>query len=642
MRVTNNMITNQVGNNLEKSLNRFMKMQEMMSSSRRINTPSDDPIGTQKDLGYRKVLTEITQYKSNISSGLHIMSTYDNILDNLKNLTSSAYETAVSLSNDTYDETAREGAANEVESLFNQMLDLANTQLEGRYIYSGFRTRTKPFVQSANGIDYVGDGGSIEIEAEAGSKVGINQVGSALLFKQLSILGEDANLNVGINGNTLLADLHLGSGIDLTPGTFVVADNNLGLSATINISTAVDIDDAITLINNQLTAAGISSVTVDYGPDGNNLIWKTTNSGQITAGTLLSNLNQGQGIDQSVGKILIHDVTNAINVEVDLSDAANIGDIITEINNTLVANGVNNVSAAINVAGTGIDITDSNGTSLGLTVGEISTASSTASNLGLIGSINPVLEGTALSPRLDLEVSEAASGQTTATNLGLIGAFSADFSGMDLSPRMLGTTALSLLNNGQGLDLGQIKISQGRASAFLDLGSSAYTTVDDIINAINNCGLDLTASINSASTGIQIQPTTTTSTFIIEEVGTGRTAHQMGIFGSSDLMGSMMILIKALNSDDREVVGQLIKNLDSGMQDLLNQRASVGAKVNRLETTDSRLTDISYNFTELLSEVEDADLTKLVTDLAAQENSYNAALIAASKIIQPSLMDFLD
>jgi flagellin-like hook-associated protein FlgL len=519
---------------------------------------------------------------------------------------------------------------------------LANTQLEGRYIYSGYRTRTKPFVQSANGIDYVGDGGSIEIEAEAGSKVGINQVGTALLFKQLSILGEDANLNVGINGNTLLADLDLGSGIDLIPGTFVVADNNLGLSATIDISTAVDIDDAITLINNQLTAAGIASVTADYGPDGNNLIWKTTNSGQITAATLLSNLNRGQGVDQAVGKILIHDVTNTINVEVDLSDAANIGDIITEINNTLVANGVSNVTAAINVAGTGIDITDSNGTSLGLMVGEVSTAGSTASNLGLIGSINPVLEGMALSPRLDLEVSEAASGQTTATDLGLIGAFSADFSGTDLSPRLLGTTALSLLNNGQGLDLGQIKISQGRASAYLDLGSSAYTTVDDIINAINNCGLDLTASINSTAEGIQIQPTTTTSTFIIEEVGGGQTAHKMGIFGSSDLMGSMMILIKALNNDDREIVGQLIKNLDSGMQDLLNQRASVGAKVNRLETTDSRLTDVSYNFTELLSEVEDADLTKLVTDLSAQENSYKAALIAASKIIQPSLMDFLN
>jgi flagellar hook-associated protein 3 FlgL len=101
-------------------------------------------------------------------------------------------------------------------------------------------------------------------------------------------------------------------------------------------------------------------------------------------------------------------------------------------------------------------------------------------------------------------------------------------------------------------------------------------------------------------------------------------------------------LIKALNNDDREVVGQLIENLTDGMQELLNQRASVGAMVNRLETTDSRLNDLNYSFKSLLSEVEDADLTQLVTDLATQENSYNAALVAAAKIIQPSLLDFLD
>ena len=45
---------------------------------------------------------------------------------------------------------------------------------------------------------------------------------------------------------------------------------------------------------------------------------------------------------------------------------------------------------------------------------------------------------------------------------------------------------------------------------------------------------------------------------------------------------------------------------------------------------------------ELLSEVEDADLTELVTQLAMQETSYQSALIASSKIIQPSLLDFLD
>ena len=43
----------------------------------------------------------------------------------------------------------------------------------------------------------------------------------------------------------------------------------------------------------------------------------------------------------------------------------------------------------------------------------------------------------------------------------------------------------------------------------------------------------------------------------------------------------------------------------------------------------------------MLSSVEDADLTKVLTDLASLETSYQAALTAAGKIIQPSLMDFL-
>jgi flagellar hook-associated protein 3 len=642
MRVTNNMIANQVTSNLQRSLDRYMKLQTMMSTGKRINQPSDDPIGTQRDLGYRKVLTEIAQYKTNISSGLSLLSTYDTALGDMKDMVSSAYEIAVSLSNDTYDETARSSAASEVESLFEQMIDMANSQIEGCYIFSGYRTKTKPFVTSAYGVDYMGDDGQIETEIESSTKVGINLVGSNMLFKPFSILGGDADLKTGISATTLLSDLHLGEGVDLAAGTFIVEDNNLGISVTVDISTAVTVGDAITLINNQLAAGGITNLTADYGQEGNNLRWTTVDTGQITAVTLLSNLNNGSGVDLSTGKILISDASGSINVEVDLSSAANIGDVITGINDALTAAGVTNVSASINPAGTGINITDSNGTPLGLSVTEVSGSSTTAGNLGILGDINPVLSGEALNPELSFSVTESAAGETTATDLGLQGEFSEAKAGDGLSAMLLGTTELSLLNNGSGFDLGQIQISKGRKTAYLDLGSSAYTTVNDIIDAINNSGLDISVSINDAGTGIQIEPTNNNSSLIIREVGGGETAHDLGIFGSSDVLGSMMVLTEALQNDDREVTGQLIENLNLGMQDLLNSRAVVGAKVNRLETTDSRLTNLDYNFTTLLSETEDADLTQLVTDLSVQENSYNAALIAAAKIIQPSLLDFLD
>ena len=85
----------------------------------------------------------------------------------------------------------------------------------------------------------------------------------------------------------------------------------------------------------------------------------------------------------------------------------------------------------------------------------------------------------------------------------------------------------------------------------------------------------------------------------------------------------------------------LFLQLDDSLMHLLNHRSTVGAKTIQLETTERRLVDLELTFTELLSEVEDADLASLVTQLATYENNYKASLISAGKIIQPSLLDFL-
>ena len=85
----------------------------------------------------------------------------------------------------------------------------------------------------------------------------------------------------------------------------------------------------------------------------------------------------------------------------------------------------------------------------------------------------------------------------------------------------------------------------------------------------------------------------------------------------------------------------LVKDLEDSLQHLLNYRAKVGGRGIRLDSTDRRLVDADVNFTKLLSEVEDADISKLVTDLATFENNYTAALLSAAKIIQPTLLDFM-
>jgi flagellar hook-associated protein 3 len=649
MRVTNKMISDQVMYNLNRSLDRFIDLQSMMSSGRRITKPSDDPVGTQKDIRYRKTLAEIAQYKTNISSSRNLLSSYDSILQEAKNIVTSVYEKAVDMAGDdgyTYD-NAGEVAANEVRDLFDRLLSLGNSKVEDRYIFSGYRTGTETFRLNANGVEYAGDSGNIQIDIEANTKLGINLIGSNVFLGQLTTLGKDSNLAVGIDGNTTLADLNLGDGVDLTPGTFTITDNNLGLSATIDISGETTIADVIAKINADLIADplnAITNITADYGIEGNNLRLTTVDNGLISGVTLVSNLNAGTGIDTQTGKFIIKNDSDSIHVEVDVSDCSTVNDIINAINaatgadsNPLVAN----VTASINAAGTGLDITDANGTPLGLRIEEPSSSSTTASDLGILGNIGSVLHGAALSPKLDFTIAESGVDQTTAADLGLLGSFSMERVGEGLTPIINTSTPLSLLNNGLGFDLGQIQISQGSTFAILDLGDSAYATVGDWINAINNLGLEITASINDAQTGIQIVSTSTDESLKISDVGSGTTARELGILGSPDLMGSMMVLIDALENSDKETVGKMIGNFEEGIQEILSHLASVGAKVNRLDATDSRLTDLNYEYVTLMSNEEDADLTKLASDLASQENSYQAALIASAKIIQPTLLNFL-
>ncbi|MBW2011683.1 MAG: hypothetical protein JRI32_08625, partial [Deltaproteobacteria bacterium] len=51
--------------------------------------------------------------------------------------------------------------------------------------------------------------------------------------------------------------------------------------------------------------------------------------------------------------------------------------------------------------------------------------------------------------------------------------------------------------------------------------------------------------------------------------------------------------------------------------------------------------DFKVNVEQMLSDTENADIIKVITDLQSQENAYQASLSSAARIIQPSLMDFL-
>jgi flagellar hook-associated protein 3 len=640
MRVTNEMIANQVVYNLTQNINRFYVLQNQMSTNRRINKASDDPVGTIKDLSYRERLNDLAQYKSNIAIGQTWLSTADSALNDINTAISGSYSVAVEMSNDTFDASAREAAANEVQSLLDQILASGNTQLQGNYIFSGYRTRTQPFESTSVGVVYRGDSGAINYTIDSKAKVQINTIGSELLTKPFTVIGGAADIKPGIVATTPLTTLNHGEGVDLSPGTFTVKDLNLNNTVTVNISAATTIADAITAINAQLTAGGITNVTASLGVEGNNLRLVATDNPIINATTPLASLNHGSGVDLEPGTFIIRNQSGTTSVTINLTGDVTVGDAIDSLNTQLGLAGVSNVTATINAAGTGIDITDTNAVPLGLYTEETSIYDFTAANLGLTGAIDSVLNGQDLNPEPSFKVAESATGETTAASIGLLGTFTGSLVGEGLSPQLLPTTTLAQLNYNSGISQGGIRIAQGDSAVTINT-STGITTVQDLLDAINDSGLAITASINADQTGIEIANNDPTRTLIVSNADDARSASALGVFGSSDVLGSMMLLVQSLHNNDRSAVSELIGTLDSALNTVLNQRASTGAKVVRMETTLSRLEDYDLNYTKLLSQVEDADVTKLITDLAMAQNAYQSALNAAARIIQPSLLDFL-
>jgi flagellar hook-associated protein 3 FlgL len=98
---------------------------------------------------------------------------------------------------------------------------------------------------------------------------------------------------------------------------------------------------------------------------------------------------------------------------------------------------------------------------------------------------------------------------------------------------------------------------------------------------------------------------------------------------------------QALLQDDRPSIESSIDSIDDVFSTLLTAQSKNGARVNRFEFTLDRNEQQSTEATRLLSELEDAEMAETISKFSLTETVYNAALQAASRVIQPSLVNFL-
>ncbi|UNL84787.1 flagellar hook-associated protein FlgL [Priestia koreensis] len=144
MRITQGMLSTNMLRNLSTSYERMGKYQDQLSTGKKINRPSEDPVIAMKGISYRRDLSQTEQYKANFSEAYNWIENSDAALDKATQAMQRIRELVVQASNDTYDTSQRGSIATEIDQLKEHLITIANTQVGDKYIFNGTKTLDAP------------------------------------------------------------------------------------------------------------------------------------------------------------------------------------------------------------------------------------------------------------------------------------------------------------------------------------------------------------------------------------------------------------------------------------------------------------------------------------------------------------------
>ena len=200
-RITAFMIYNQFARQMGRNLSELSRVQDQISSGKRLTKPSDDVIAMRGSMAYKVSINNIEQFGRNINEGLSALGLTSSLLSSSHNILNRARELAISESNDTASADTRKITSYEIQNLFDELIDIGNSKLKDRYLFSGYLTSTQAF--SSAGA-YQGDSNDINIHINDGITSKMNVTGDTA-FSDTTKLTTDARFD--LDGETMAGTL---------------------------------------------------------------------------------------------------------------------------------------------------------------------------------------------------------------------------------------------------------------------------------------------------------------------------------------------------------------------------------------------------------------------------------------------------
>ena len=108
-----------------------------------------------------------------------------------------------------------------------------------------------------------------------------------------------------------------------------------------------------------------------------------------------------------------------------------------------------------------------------------------------------------------------------------------------------------------------------------------------------------------------------------------------------DVFKMVIDLREALNANDGDKVNALLTDADASSSHINNLHGAMGGRLQRLELAKNQLEDSQVYLGELISQIEDVDMTEAISQMQLSQVALEAGLQAGSRVLQPTLLDFL-
>lgn len=175
MRVTEGTNYETIRGSIRKSRERMEGLQTQSATLRKLNTPSDDPVGASKVLEIRTDKMNNDQFQMNAKMAETFLNNSDHALAELADILVRAKEIAIGqASGASSNDDTRLGVAEEVTQLFTQAVAVANRRIGERYLFAGYQINKPPIDSEGR---YVGDDGQMMTEIGKGVFLSMNVTG---------------------------------------------------------------------------------------------------------------------------------------------------------------------------------------------------------------------------------------------------------------------------------------------------------------------------------------------------------------------------------------------------------------------------------------------------------------------------------